>query len=139
MVNYCYELCKTIPEDVSFSFYMEAGFIQGDLLDAFDEEGDARGYYLSVLPDTRKKPDKYERIEKTSFFYERGFAHYNVDKKAHPDFATGVQQLTAFEKGSSAPVDFPDACEGALSILNGGYRASRTEPVIVERTPRTTW
>ena len=47
--------------------------MQDMILDDFTEEGNLRGYQLPITGDTRKKPDKFQRIEAISPLWERGF------------------------------------------------------------------
>ena len=87
MVRWLYDLYEAIPEDAAATFYMEANFMQDTILDEFEREGVARGYQLPILPDTRKKPDKYARIEAISPLWERGCVYYNevAERPRHED------------------------------------------------------
>lgn len=134
MVAHCYDLAATVPSDVNVNFYMEANFLQDLILDEFDVEGDSRGSYLNIIPDKRKKPDKYSRIEATSVLYERGFVFYDIEKKDDPDFVRSIEQLLSIEPGYSTPDDSPDADEGAMNILQNGFRTTRHSPIIGART-----
>ena len=126
MVSWFYDLHESLPEGVICEYYIEANFLQDLLLDEFYEEGAQRGYQLPIRPDKRAKPDKYSRIESTSPLYERGFIHYNIEKKDDADFQRGIDQLLAIEPGGHSPDDSPDADEGALWILqrHGRQRAA---------------
>lgn len=100
-------------------YMIEANFIQGMFLNDFDEEGDERGYYLPVRGDKRQKGDKFDRIENNlAPVFERGYIYFNELKRKDPDFITGIDCILAFEKGSGAPDDPPDALESAVFELN---------------------
>ena len=128
MVRWLYDLYESLPEDSAATFYMEANFMQDTILDEFEREGEARGYQLPILPDTRKKPDKYARIEAISPLWERGCVYYNEALRNDPDMRTGIDQTLAFEQGSRAHDDSPDADEGAIWKLQKQVRAQRFKP-----------
>ena len=121
-------------------FVMEASFMQDILLDEFTTEGNIRGYQLPITGDTRKKPDKFQRIEAVSPLWERGFVFYDADQKDDPDMQAGIEQLLAFEKGMSGNDDAPDADEGAIWILQRTTRQHTYKPRFGHRsTPRNSW
>ncbi len=125
---------------ISIRFVMEASFMQDILLDEFTTEGDARGYQLPITGDTRKKPDKFQRIEAISPLWERGFVFYDESQKDDPDMQAGIEQLLAFEKGMSGNDDAPDADEGAIYLLQRTSRQRSQEPIIGSRpTSRNSW
>ena len=142
MVRWLYDLYESLPEDSTATFYMEANFMQDTILDEFEREGEARGYQLPILPDTRKKPDKYARIEAISPLWERGCVYYNEALINDPDMRTGIDQTLAFEQGSRAHDDSPDADEGAIWKLQKQVRAQRNTPRIGMRDTgnnKNTW
>ena len=68
MVRWVYDLWESLSEDAAVTIYMEANFMQDTILDEFQREGDARGYQLPIMPDKRKKPDKFARVEAISHY-----------------------------------------------------------------------
>jgi predicted phage terminase large subunit-like protein len=130
MVRWLYDLYESLPENVSVSFYMEASFMQDMILDEFGNEGKARGYQLPISADRRQKPNKFLRIENVSPLWERGCVTYNEAMKDDPDMLCGIEQTLAFEKGSSAHDDAPDADEGAIWILQKSGREESMPPMI---------
>lgn len=121
-------------------FVMEASFMQDILLDEFTTEGNIRGYQLPITGDTRKKPDKFQRIEAVSPLWERGFVFYDADQKDDPDMQAGIEQLLAFEKGMSGNDDAPDADEGAIWILQRNTRQQIYSPRFGKRpTSKNQW
>ncbi|OUO23116.1 hypothetical protein [Bacteroides sp. An322] len=140
MVRWVYDFYEDLPEDAAGNFYMEANFMQDTILDEFQREGDSRGYQLPLMPDKRKKPDKFARIEAVSPLWERGYFYYNEKLKDDPDLRTGIEQTLAFEQGSRAHDDFPDACEGAVYKLQKQTREEAFVPRIGRRQPpKNTW
>lgn len=94
--------------------WMEANFIQDLLLDEYTREGNIRGYQLHIRPDTRKKPDKYGRIEELETLGARGYLRFNRLLKKTPDMESLRDQFLAFPNGND---DGPDAVEGAIHYL----------------------
>lgn len=106
-------------------YYMEANFIQDLLLKEFKDEGVARGgRQIPIVPDRRKKQDKYSRIETMQPLFERAFILFNIDEKDSEGMQILVEQLLSTEKGSSMHDDAPDALESAIFMLNkvGSYQ-----------------
>ena len=139
MVRWCYDYYEKIRDKAAVTFYMEANFMQDMILDAFDEEGKKRGFLLPIRADKRAKPDKFQRIESISPFWERGFAWYNEAEKTDKDMQTGIDQTLSFEKGSSAHDDGPDADEGAIFLLQSKARTANFEPAFGKRQHKNLW
>ena len=140
MVRWFYDLHESLPEGVVCDYYIEANFLQDIILDEFDNEGKIRGYMLPIRADKRKKPDKFQRIEAISPLWERGFVFYNEEMKNDPDMLAGLDQTLAFEKGTRAHDDAPDADEGAIWILQKRTRLESFEPRCGQRiTSESIW
>lgn len=135
MVRWCYDLYEwACDQGISVNFRMEASFMQDIILDDFTTEGNIRGYQLPISGDTRKKPDKFQRIEAMSPLWERGFIYYDISQKEDPDMQAGVEQLLAFEKGMAGNDDAPDADEGAIWLLQKNTRIQNYQPRYGHRT-----
>ncbi len=118
MVSWVYDLQEKLQNaGVWANYYIEANFMQDLFLDDFYEEGQKRGFQVAIIPDKRHKPDKFARIEAISPIFERGWVFFNENKKESQDFKNACDQLLAFERGSKAHDDFPDALEGAIFLL----------------------
>lgn len=140
MVRWLYNLYESLPEDVVVTFFMEANFMQDTILDEFAAEGNLRGYQLPLMPDTRKKPDKIQRIEAVSPLWERGYVYYNEALKESPDMQVGIEQTLALERGSRVHDDAPDADEGAIWFLQRNTRQEVFKPVAIRRhSPKNAW
>ncbi|BAV94744.1 hypothetical protein JBKA6_0731 [Ichthyobacterium seriolicida] len=57
-------------------YYIEANFIQSLTFDEFTKEGDTRGHYIPLSKDTRKKSNKFARIEAISPLFEQRAGPY---------------------------------------------------------------
>lgn len=141
LVRWCYDLYEWSQDKaVAIQFYMEASFMQDLILDDFATEGENRGYQLPITGDTRKKPDKFQRIEAISPLWERGFVFYDISQKDDPDMQAGLEQTLAFEKGMAGNDDAPDADEGAINILQRTARQAAFKPRFSKRTsPKNSW
>ena len=140
MVRWLYNLYDSRPENIAVTFYMEANFMQDIILDEFATEGNLRGYQLPILPDTRKKPEKIQRIEAISPLWERGCVFYNEALKDSPDMEVGIEQTLALERGSRVHDDAPDADEGAIWYLQRNTRQETFKPLsIPRRHPKNSW
>jgi hypothetical protein len=136
MVRWFYDLHESLPEGVTVEYWMELVFMQDLILDEFRTEGDLRGYQLPIRGDTRKKPDKFQRIEAVSPLWERGFVFYSATQERDPDMLAGIEQTLAIEPGSRMPDDAPDADEGAIWLLQRRTRQSNFGPAIIGRRER---
>lgn len=139
MVRWFYDLHESLPEGVIVDYWMEANFMQDNILDDFADEGDIRGYQLPIRGDHRKKPEKFQRIEATQPLYERGFIHYNQDEINDVDFGAATDQLLAIEPGYQTPDDAPDADEGAIHILQKVGRSRSTGGTRVGKRQARAW
>lgn len=142
MVRWFYDFHESLPENVICDYFIEANFLQSILMDDFEQEGELRGYQLPIRPDRRKKPDKFQRVESISPLWERGFVFYNEAMKKDNDMNVGLEQTLAFEKGTSAHDDGPDADEGAIYILqNRSRKTTETSKVAMgkRKRPSSAW
>lgn len=87
-------------------------------------EGAARGHYIHVSPDERKKPDKFARIEGNLEPLNRtGRLIFNIAEKDNPHMLRLEEQFKAVDPKLSAHVDGPDAVEGGVWIINNKIAA----------------
>lgn len=133
MVRWHYEIMELIGGVVPVRYMIEANFMQDLLLDEFKKEGDARGCHVPIIGDKRQKGDKFARIEAMQPLFERGLVILNEKEKDKFGFPVLVDQLLAFEKGSHAHDDAPDAVESAVWQLNRTQRTHAFKPQIGHR------
>lgn len=129
LVKWLYDLYEEqkLEKYHKIRYWIEGLFAMDEFVNDFDEEGDERGFYVPVRADKGRKGEKYDRIEATQSFFERRNAWLNIDEKEYPDQIELVDQYLAFEKGSGAAVDGPDAAEGGFSKLNTAVRKKNTK------------
>lgn len=117
--NWLYDVYEKYKlQNHAVNYIIEGLFAMDEFVNDFDTEGDNRGYYIPVVASKRTKDNKYDRIESMAGFFERRNVFFNELLKNQPDVMELISQLLAFEKGSSAHDDGPDALHGAFSILN---------------------
>ncbi|MFQ3578522.1 MAG: hypothetical protein SNJ71_00095 [Bacteroidales bacterium] len=118
MVAWCYEIYSMLAK-VPVYFIMEGGFMQDTIIDEFYRYGLTLGKMLPIRADDRKKPNKYTRIESLLEPLNRnGKLYLNEAKRDNPHFRRLEEQFKAFQPGSRAHDDAPDAVEGAIWYIN---------------------
>ncbi len=100
-------------------YFIEGLFAQDEFVNDFDLEGDERGYHIPVQADNESKGNKFDRIESMAGYYERKNVYTDTKLKDSGDVVVLNDQLLAFEKGSGANDDGPDAEQSAIAKLNG--------------------
>jgi predicted phage terminase large subunit-like protein len=109
---------KRSMEKYSINYLIEGLFAQDEFVNDFDTEGDRRGYYVPVVADKNPKGNKFDRIESMAGHFERLNVFLNEDEKDYTGQVNLIDQLLAFEKGSGANDDGPDALQSAIAELN---------------------
>ena len=113
-------------ENYSIRYMIEGLFAMDEFVSDFDIEGDRRGYYIPVVADKRSKTDKFDRIESLAGYFERKNVWFNSQQK-NQDMQILIDQFLAFEKGSRAHDDGPDAVHGAFKYLSTKTRQAKGE------------
>ena len=114
-------------------YKIEGLFAQDEFVNDFDIEGDERGWYIPVTPDKKSKDGKFDRIESMQGYFQRGNVWFNEDYKGSTDFQNLEDQLLAFEKGSGAHDDAPDALQSAIVEVNQITFVTKFEPKATSR------
>jgi predicted phage terminase large subunit-like protein len=111
---------------INIRYQIEGLFAQDEFVNDFDTEGDDRGYHIPMVADKRTKEGKYDRIESLSGFFERHNVYFSK-AQLNADMQTLIDQFLAFEKGSQAHDDGPDATHGLFTYLNMRTRKQKTQ------------
>ena len=120
-------------EKYNIQYLIEGLFAQDEFVNDFDTEGDRRGYYIPVIADKQQKGNKYDRIESMGGHFERLNVWFNEDEKNYQGQVNLIDQLLAFEKGSGANDDGPDALQSAIAELNKATFIEKFEMRTVSR------
>ncbi|MBQ6100900.1 MAG: hypothetical protein IJL04_01260 [Bacteroidales bacterium] len=140
-VDWFYEINEGIPQGIQVYNYIENNtlqdpFYQQVFLPLFAERGKKDGF-LNISPDTRKKPEKFSRIEgNLEPLNRQGRLVFNEDKKGNPHMERLAEEFILLTEQLKAPADGADCTEGAYFILNGKIRTLEINSVSVGRRPR---
>lgn len=116
MYEWLYNI-RDYAEGNAVYFYMESNFIQSMHLDDFRKFGEGKGDIIALRGDSRKKPDKFARIEALEPLFSQGIIFFNEKEKNTKGMQTLIEQLLLFQRGSKIHDDAPDALEGAIYLL----------------------
>ena len=133
MIAWLYAVQEYVDGRVPVHYYMEANMLQQIIVDQVRQHGEEIGKVIPLRGDSRKKPDKFARIEALQPLFEQGLILFNEAEKDSPGMQQLVSQLLAFERGSRQHDDAPDALEGAIWLLN--HRWNRTPESIPQPMP----
>lgn len=136
MVAWHYALLGFAAGKAPVLFYMEANFMQDLLLHEFQTAGDACGQHIPIRGDTRKKPDKFARIEALQPLFQRGLVTFSEKEKDDPGMQVLAEQLLMFQRGGKTNDDAPDALEGAIWLLDRRTAAAAAPFRVVFRPSR---
>lgn len=132
--KWLYDLYENRHLEKFYVKYMIEGlFAMDDFVNDYDAEGARRAYLIPVVADKKSKANKYERIESMSGYFERGNIFFNEQLMQSTDFQNLFDQLLAFEKGSGAHDDAPDALQSAISKLNIATFVEKFKPIVIKR------
>lgn len=85
---------------------------------AFAAKGKKTGAYIGITPDTRKKGEKFTRIEAgLEPLVRLGQLVFNEQEKGNPHMIRLKEQFRLFGPKLSAPADGVDAVEGGIYVL----------------------
>jgi len=116
MYEWLYNI-RDYAEGNAVYFYMESNFIQSMHLEEFRKHGEGKGDLIALRGDSRKKPDKFARIEALEPLFSQGIIFFNEKEKDTKGMQTLIEQLLLFQRGSKIHDDAPDALEGAIYLL----------------------
>jgi hypothetical protein len=118
MVDWHYQIMDIVGVCGCY-YFMEEVFMQDLFYTEFNKENIARHKAVPITGDQRAKPQKFVRIESTIEPLSRNGKFYlNEEEKSNPHMIALDEQFIAFGPGSRAHDDGPDACEGAIWIIN---------------------
>lgn len=117
MYSWLYSIRDYVGGAMPIYFYMESNFIQSMHLDDFRKFGESRGDLIALRGDSRKKPDKFARIEALEPLFSQGMIFFNEGEKDSQGMRILIEQLLLFQRGSRVHDDAPDALEGAIYLL----------------------
>lgn len=121
-VSWFYDLSDNIPTSVQVYNYIENNSLQDPFFSQviqplFHELSISRGI-ISLIGDTRKKPDKFQRIEgNLQPLNDSGRLLFNAAKQSNEHFLRAKEQFLMLSPTMKAPADCPDCIEGGVWII----------------------
>ena len=118
-VQWYYDLARQVPEGVQLYSLIENNTLQNPfyeqvILPLVADMAKA-GKHVNLVPDDRKKPEKFSRIEgNLEPLHSQGRLMLNSDKKENPHFKRLEEQFLMLAPQMRAPADGPDAVEGGV-------------------------
>lgn len=109
---------KSLPLGVGMIWYVEKQFFSRPIKNALARVIKKHNYRLSIITDTRDKPNKYTRMVRMQPEYADRNVFYDVREEHDPDMIEGNMQVKGIEPGYNSPDDAPDADEGAWFFLD---------------------
>jgi hypothetical protein len=107
-------------------------FFEQVFMPLFFRKGQERGHHIGVVPDARKKPDKFSRIEGNLEPKVRsGQLIFNIKQKDNPHMQRLEEQFKLFSATMKAPADGPDAIEGGVFICNNKSLAIAGDNIVI--------
>ena len=123
-VQWFYDLKDYVKDSTQIYNYIENNTLQDPFYQQvfkplFYDFQKRTGTLLSIIPDDRKKPDKYTRIEGTLEPINRmGNLIFNEKEETNPHMQRLVDQFKAVSPKNKHLIDGPDSIEGAVYKLN---------------------
>jgi hypothetical protein len=137
-VEWFYNIRDYVGNDIIIYNYIENNSLQDPFFEQvfkplFFARGKACGSYISIIPDDRKKPDKFTRIEGTLEPVNRmGNLIFNEAESSNPHMQRLTDQFKAVSPTNKNFIDGADAVEGAVWITNTKIQAL-TPPTFIKR------
>lgn len=123
-VQWHYDLYDYVSNRTQLNYAIENNTLQDPFYEQvfmplFAQRAKETGLTLSISPDSRKKPDKFARIEGNLEPLNRnGQLVLNEAEKGNPHMQRLEEQFLAVTPKLSVPADGPDAVEGAVWLIN---------------------
>jgi hypothetical protein len=122
-VNWYYYLRDEVEEKTQVYNYIENNklqdpFYQQVFLPLFAAKGKEAGF-IGIIPDTRNKPEKFERIEgNLEPLARKGWLILNENERENPHMKRLAEQFLLVSRQMKSPVDGVDCIEGGVWVIN---------------------
>jgi predicted phage terminase large subunit-like protein len=123
MIDWHYMVMDLVGANACY-YYMEQVFLQDALVKEVADAHKRTGRLIPIRGDTRRKPDKYLRIESLlEPMVRNGQLYLNENERYNPHMLLLAEQFRVFGPGSNAHDDGPDAVEGAVWLISERHSA----------------
>ena len=122
-VNWYYYLRDYVADRTQVYNYIENNKLQDPFYEQvfiplFSDKGNLWGH-IGIIPDTRRKPEKFDRIEgNLEPLNRQGRLVLNIDERSNPHMRRLEGQFLLVNRAMKAPADGVDCIEGAVWIIN---------------------
>lgn len=124
---------KKLHQYDKIRYLFDGLFAQDDFVNDFDREGDDRNYHIAIIPNKKSYGNKFDHIESILGVFLRKWVFWNMAEKNNSDQIDAIDQFLAFEKGSQANDDAPDAVAVGFKELDKATFIEKFEPVYTKR------
>jgi len=137
-VDWYYALKGSAGETTQVYNYIENNTLQNPFYEQvfiplFAEKAKEEGF-IGIIPDDRKKPDKFSRIEGNLEPLNRlGKLILNEKEKENPNMKRLKDQFLLINAQMRSPADGPDCIEGGVWIINEKITSLRSDAVRIGR------
>lgn len=136
MIDWHYMVMDYVAGSACY-YYMEQVFLQDALVKEVADAHKRTGRMIPIRGDTRRKPDKYLRIETLlEPMVRNGQLYLNQSERYNPHMLLLAEQFRVFGPGSTAHDDGPDAVEGAVWLISERHGARGVPRIEMGRTTR---
>lgn len=122
-VNWYYYLRDYVADRTQLYNYIENNKLQDPFYEQvfiplFSDKARTKGH-IGIIPDTRRKPEKFDRIEgNLEPLNRRGALVLNIDERDNPHMRRLEGQFLLINRAMKSPADGVDCIEGGVWILN---------------------
>lgn len=123
-VDWFYAMEEYVGEKTQVYHYIENNTLQDPFYEQvfmplFFRKGQENGKYIGIVPDRRKKPDKFSRIEgNLEPLVRTGRLVFNIKEKDNPHMQRLEEQFKLVNAAMKSPSDGPDGVEGGVYVCN---------------------
>lgn len=141
-VNWYYYIHDYVGDKCQVFYFIENNKLQDPFyeqvfLPLFAAKGQEKGF-IPISPDTRKKPEKFDRIEgNLEPLNRQGKLILNIDEKDNPHMQRLEEQFLLLNKRMKAPADGVDCIEGGWYILNSKIRTLTVDSYTIGQHKRS--
>ena len=142
-VEWYYALRERVGTGIQLYNYIENNTLQDPFYEQvfipmFAAKGAAKGF-IGIIPDTRCKPPKFERIEgNLEPLIRQGRLVLNAAERGNPHLKRLEEQFLLLNRAMKSPADGPDCVEGAVWILNQRISTLAADALTIGSRPRNT-
>ena len=135
-VSWFFDINSSIPSSCQVYNYIENNSLQDPFFSQvirplFNDMAKTRGI-ISLFADTRKKPDKFARIEgNLQPLNSSGRLIFNSSKQDNPHFLRAKEQFLMLSPTMRSVADCPDCIEGGIFILKERLRSLSDNAMLI--------